>query len=120
MTAELQTKFWREASKDLGFVFTAPFTLPDQDETLAYLGLVSEFGSKLGTLIIFQEDIDLKKQQELCSVARAHGYGYSCIELDTKYNRSAMIDVLNDWGWCGSQNRLPVWYKESESEEDAG
>ena len=113
-----QTQVWREASQDLGFEFVAPFTLPDGDDTLTYLGLLPEFGSTLGTLVIFDEPVDLARQSRLCRVASTHGYGYSCIELDAKYDRAGMIEVLDDWGWCGASERTPSWYSGCSDDED--
>ena len=116
-TRDFQIALWREASQDLGFEFVAPFTLPDGDETLTYLGLVPGFGCTRGTLVIFGERADLERQDRLCRAAQAHGYGFSCIELDDEYDRAAMIEVLNDWGWFGVSERTPSWY--SGYQEDA-
>ena len=92
---DFQAALWLKASEELGFKFIAPFTLRDGNDTLTYLGLVPDFGG--GTLIIFQEPLaDLTIQEKLCKAARAHGYGFSCIELDKEYCREGIVEVLNE------------------------
>ena len=114
-----QTQVWREASQDLNFEFVAPFTLPDGDDTLTYIGLLPGFGCARGTLVIFDEPVDLTQQGRLWRAAQAHGYGFSCIELDDEYDRAAMIEVLNDWGWFGVSERTPSWYSGFQDDDDA-
>ncbi|MEO6183351.1 MAG: hypothetical protein ABIP71_09680 [Verrucomicrobiota bacterium] len=117
MTAkEFTIEVWREASQDLGFAFTAPFTLTDGNDTLDYMGLVASFGSDLGTLII--EGESSPERDRLMRVALECGYGYSCMSMSYQpYNREVTIDVLNDWSWCGSPEKVPFWYTQP-SEED--
>jgi hypothetical protein len=117
-TRDRQTQVWREASQDLGLEFIAPFTLPDGEDTLTYLGLLREFGGKRGTLIIFDELVDLENQSRLCGVAETHGYGFSCIELGSSYDRANMIELLKEWGWCGLPDRTPAWYRGCPEDDD--
>jgi len=42
---------WREASKDLGIRFTSPFPFERDGKTFEALGLVREFGRRIGTVI---------------------------------------------------------------------
>jgi hypothetical protein len=119
MTArEHTTQKWREASQDLGFDFLAPFTLPDGEDTLAYVGLVAEFGSTRGTLII--DDSEKESMSRLMRIASERGYGCSCMSMSYgAYDRKVFIELLNEWGWCGSPDRTPSWYTEwSEQNED--
>lgn len=100
------TAVWRQAAQDLGFEFIAPFTLPDGGQTLAYLGLVPQFGSPKGMLVIVGLHADRHTR-----IAQQHGYGYSCFpEHSEPYDREGFIDVLNDWGWSGSPDTAPSWY----------
>lgn len=100
------TAVWRQAAEDLGFEFIAPFTLPDGHETLTYLGLVPQFGSPKGMLVILGLHYDRHIR-----AAEQHGYGYSCFsEHSERYDRVSFIDVLNDWGWSGSPDAAPSWY----------
>ena len=100
------TAVWRQAALDLGFEFIAPFTLPDGERTLSYLGLVPQFGSPKGMLVIVGLDYD-----DHVRVAQQHGYGYSCFsEHSEPYDRESVIDVLNDWGWSGLPEKAPSWY----------
>lgn len=117
MTAkEFTIEVWREAARDLGFTFIAPFTLSDGDDELVNAGLVAEFGSERGTLII--EGENSPERDRLMRVALERGYGYSCLSMGYwPYNREGMIEVLNDWSWCGSSDKVPSWYTEPSSEE---
>jgi hypothetical protein len=82
--------------------------LRDGDDTLSYVGLVPNFGSKQGTAIITEEDLD--KQTRLCKVAAEQGYGYSCLETDSdEYDRDSLIDMLCEWEWVSSEP-APPWY----------
>ena len=70
-------------------------------------------------LIIFDVPVDLEMRGRLCRAAETHGYGFSCIELDSEYDRDEMIEVLQDWSWSGPPDRRPSWYLErSEDEND--
>ncbi|MEO6036370.1 MAG: hypothetical protein ABIQ35_14040 [Verrucomicrobiota bacterium] len=95
---------WREAARDLGFTFISPFTLPDGDDTLAYVGLVAEFGSHRGTLII--EDSSGNEQSRLMRIASDLGYGFSCMSMSHEpYDRDVKIELLNEWRWCGPHEK---------------
>ena len=114
---EFTIEVWREAARDLGFTFIAPFTLPDGDDTLAYVGLVAEFGSHRGTLIVEGGPSD--EQSRLLRVASDLGYGFSCMSMSyDPYDRDVTIEVLNDWSWCGPPDKVPIWYTEPSDEED--
>lgn len=113
---EFTIEVWREAARDLEISFTAPFTLRDGKDTLSYVGLVSEFGSDLGTLIIESENDP--ERDRLMRMALEHGYGYSCMSMSREpYDREVMIDVLNDWSWCGPADKAPAWYTEPSDED---
>ncbi len=100
------TAVWRQAAQDLGFEFIAPFTLSDGDRTLGYLGLVPQFGSPKGMVVIVGLHYD-----DHVRIAEQHGYGYSCLsESSEPYDRESFIDVLNDWGWSDSEGTAPSWY----------
>jgi hypothetical protein len=113
---EREAAAWREASRNLGIEFISPFSLNNGSETLSYVGLVPCFGSKRGTAVIIEED--LEKQSRLCHVAAAQGYGYSCFGPDgSDYDRDVFIEVLNDWEWVVPA-RPPAWYSGSPPEGD--
>ena len=102
------TAAWQQASRDLGFEFVAPFALSGGNRTLHYLGLVTQFGSPKGMLVIVG-----RYQDDHIRVAQQHGYGYSCFSEDSDpYEPQNFIDVLNDWGWSGSPESAPSWYTE--------
>ena len=107
MTArEHTTKVWQEAARELGFTFVPGFTLHDGTDTFTYLGLVEGFGSSRGMLVITEQDYDPHVR-----AAEKQGYGYSCMSEHTEpYDRQTFVEVLNDWGWTGSQEHQPPWY----------
>ena len=96
---------WREAASDLGFVFTAPFILRIGELSIACFGHVASFGSPGGVAVFTAYNPDH------CRVASEQGYAYSCIsESHEPYVRSSFVDMLNDWGWCSSEQQPPDWY----------
>jgi hypothetical protein len=100
------TSVWRQASHDLGFEFVAPFALPDGERTLHYLGLVPQFGTSKGMLVI----VGLRADDHM-RVAQQNGYGFSCFhEHFEPYERDSFIDILNDWGWSRPNAETPSWY----------
>jgi hypothetical protein len=113
---EREIAAWRAASRDLGIEFISPFQLKDDGEALSYIGLVPGFGSKKGTAIIFEND--LQKQNTLIRVAAAHGYGYSCLGPDgSDYDRDSFVEMLNEWEWVVDEP-APSWYFGPAAEAD--
>lgn len=96
-TREHTIKVRVEAARDLGFQFIPGFTLQDGADTLTYLGLVREYGSDRGMLVVTERDYERHVR-----LADKHGYGYSCMSEHLEpYDRDSFVDVLNDWGWTG-------------------
>jgi hypothetical protein len=98
---------WHQASRELGIEFVSPFFLESAEgRSFQYLGLLPQFGSPKGMLLL--EDVDWERTR----TAQVNGYGYSCLMLHSygKYDRDLFIDTLNDWGWSESQGPPPTWY----------
>jgi hypothetical protein len=98
---------WREAERDLGIRFTSPFILSTTDgERLEFLGLVHDFGRRLGMLISVIEE-------PACAVRVPTGddYGRSQLAADYgEYRRQLFIDTLDDWQFLGPDSERPAWY----------
>ncbi len=108
---------WREAAKDLGFEFIAPYQLMDGPQPLLYVGLVAGFGSDRGTLII--DDAEKDRLNKLMLAASDQGFGYSCMTMGfAPYDRDIMMEVLREWEWCGAAKHAPKWISDSRTNVD--
>ena len=99
---------WREAARDLGIRFTAPFTLTSAEgKQFDCLGLVHHFGRQGGTLISVIGEPSSKTPvpagEEYFRSQLAEGYG--------EYRRQSFIDTLDDWQFFGPESERPAWYK---------
>src|SRR6266550_3454606 len=86
---------WREAAADLGFQFTAPFVRrTSSSERLEALGLVHQFGRRVGTLISVAGEPSAEIEHP-CD----DDYTSSCLSRTgyTRYDRKDWIEMLNDW-----------------------
>ncbi|ELU4011398.1 hypothetical protein QPB16_004331 [Vibrio vulnificus] len=98
---------WLDASKDLGIEFISPFKFVGTDgKEHKVTGLLPQFGSPYGTLIVSRKDDD----ESVFEAEKLVGYYYSGLNPTyyDKYDRSRFIETLNDWGWV-SQNSKPDW-----------
>jgi hypothetical protein len=97
---------WREAAADLGFQFTSPYTATAKDgQKFEALGLVHEFGGRIGTLISAEPSADLYPD-----VGEGYGVSYLSCRGYARYDRESWIEMLDDWGFWGEPTRAPAWY----------
>jgi hypothetical protein len=97
---------WREAAAELGFQFTSPFLVTGLDgERFEALGLVHQFGGRIGMLISADPSADVYPKVEA-------GYGVSYLAATgyVEYNRALWIEMLGDWGFWGEPSASPTWY----------
>jgi hypothetical protein len=98
---------WKQAEVDLGIRFTTPFviTLSDGSQQ-AHLGLVHQFGRKLGALIsvLHEPSENIRHPDEENYYWSILGPGYAT------YDRQAFIDTLDDWQFFGPESERPKWY----------
>ncbi len=86
---------WRTAAEDLGIEVE-----PHGDDVV-----VRQFGSHLGMLCSVSNDWAAVK-----SDADQLGMGFSVLGPSyLSYDRALVIETLNDWGWCGTDDP-PRWY----------
>ena len=100
---------WTEASEGLGIKFIAPYRFTGTNgEIFEAAGLLPEFGSGKGVLII-----DQKTDDEAIAVAEQSGeYFMSALSprYYYNYNRELFIETLTEWGWIG-EGEAPKWLK---------
>jgi hypothetical protein len=97
---------WREAAAGLGFRFTSPYLATAQDgQQFEALGLVHEFGGRIGTLISAEPSADLYPD-----VGDRYGVSYLSYRGHARYERELWIELLNDWGFWGPPSHAPAWY----------
>jgi len=95
---------WRKAAADLGFQFTAPYIATSKTGAqFEALGLVHQFGGRIGTLISVAPEADVYP-------ATGEGYGVSYLGF-AKYKRADWIEILGDWGFWGEPSHAPDWYE---------
>jgi hypothetical protein len=98
---------WEEAAADLGVRFTTPFIIALSDgRRQEHLGLVHQFGRRIGTVISVLHEPSERTQHPgdddyFTSIL---GPGY------TRYERQEFIDTLNDWQFFGPDRERPEWY----------
>lgn len=99
---------WREAAADLDFRFTSPFVGTTSSGTcIEALGLIHQFGRRIGTLI----QVVGEPSAEV-DYAADDDYTCSCLgrKAYTRYDRTAWIEMLNDWQYFGPETERPSWY----------
>jgi hypothetical protein len=96
---------WKEAAADLGIRFTSPVVVASS-EGHEHLGLVHQFGGRVGTLIrVLQEPSEhapLPAGDDYYWSVLGPGYG--------RYERQSFIDTLDDWQFFGPAGERPDWY----------
>jgi hypothetical protein len=103
-----EVEFWKAVAEDLGIDIVAPFEVTFSDgNRLCVNAVVKDFGPPHGMLIAF----DYNALKPYVQRVIENGYGYSA-QLGNSaagYNRSAMIEILKDWGWSGAKDKRPSW-----------
>ncbi len=101
--------FWLRVADDLCLKIVAPYKAQFPDGScLEVSALVKNFGAPQGMLVDPDYDVLAPHTRRM----RECGYGYSAMlggPVD-QYDRESVIEVLNDWGWCGAQGKAPDWY----------
>jgi hypothetical protein len=102
--------FWRRVSADLQIEIISPFglVLPNGQE-LTVTALVRNFGQNSGMLVA--ESYEMIKAYQKDFVDLGYGYAVNIGGSPDEYNRSLMIEILQDWGWSGPRDQSPSWLK---------
>jgi hypothetical protein len=97
---------WREAARDLGVKFTTPFAETLHGEAIHGLGLVHQFGGRVGMIIS-----DLEQPGPWLPDRVKSDYSTSRLsDSYTRYDRKLFIATLNDWQFLGPDSQKPPWY----------
>ncbi|MEX1231537.1 MAG: hypothetical protein WEB58_14915 [Planctomycetaceae bacterium] len=96
---------WQWAAAELGIEITSPFVVGDEEFPVH----VPLFARPAGALPIWIGDQRARREAE------ATGYFISLLnpEVYCKHHRALFVETLVDWGWFGSPNDAPEWYKEA-------
>jgi hypothetical protein len=108
MQSSILIRAWQIAAQDLGIEIVIPFvlTLKNGEQVPADL-LIKDFGP-----ILVATDAAEETFRRLGDQLAAEGYGYSAFfGEELTYDREDFIEILNDWGWTGPEERRPAWSK---------
>ena len=97
---------WRDAAQDLGIQFTSPFVAELDGTRVELLGLVHQFGRRVGTVISVIDEPS-------ASVTFPADEDYYASQLSSRYaeyDRQYFIDTLDDWQFFGEDSERPSWY----------
>jgi hypothetical protein len=100
-------KAWEEAARDLGIAFIGPYKFSVNGDWYSVTGLLPDFGSEKGTLIMTRKDDD--EAIHMASAAEYYTSYLSPYSYD-RYDRDQFIETLTDWGWFG-KGKPPAWFK---------
>lgn len=99
-------QLWKRVADDLGIrVDLSPGIVLSDGTSLKVDALVTDFGARRGMLVVCDHDVI----KPFTRLAVADGYGYSSNLGGEPYDRTAMIEVLRDWGWTGPPELKPDW-----------
>lgn len=106
---------WKEAAKDLGIEFEAPFVVKDRRGCKHVCsGIIPNFGSKLGVLVISgKQDANPEEIWDAASSVDKYRLSAMSPHYET-YDRRLFIDALRNWGWYGAKGKRPKWYLNSQ------
>lgn len=98
---------WLKAASDLTIEIVAPFVLESRGQSFYFVAYVKDFGSKKGTLVTIADDEEVPEV-----VAEEQGYYWSALDPGSYsiYDREEFVEMLDDWGWFGADDRRPPWY----------
>jgi hypothetical protein len=97
---------WQDAARDLGIRFTSPFTAQHGGAAISCLGLVHQFGRRIGTIISVLDE----PSSETRYPADDDFFPSRLSDSYARYDRQFFIDTLNDWQFFGADAEKPVWY----------
>jgi hypothetical protein len=98
---------WKQAANILGVQFTSPFTISSPNGTRQeYLGLVHQFGRRIGTIIAVIGEPSDPPDPEITD-----DYFWSILgESYCEFDRQLFVDTLDDWKFFGPSHEQPQWY----------
>src|SRR5580765_3129511 len=106
---DIETKVvsaWQDAARDLGIRFTSPVTAQHDGASISCLGLVHQFGRRIGTIISVIDE----PSSETRYPANDDFLPSRLSDSYAHYDRQFFIDTLNDWQFFGADAEKPGWY----------
>jgi hypothetical protein len=100
--------FWKRVGEDLGIDVVTPFEVSFPDGSRVQVSaLVRDFGAARGMLV--DADYEILKPHTHKVIECGYGYSANLGHSPEQYDRSAFIEVLQDWGWSGAAHKKPDW-----------
>ena len=107
-------KAWQKAGRVLGVEFISPFRFKSSSgREFVCAGFLPHFGNPNGTVIFSRFDFKTDKEwDEADHTVDELGYYHSGLSpyYYEKYDRSHVMETLNDWGWFGPEDKVPKWF----------
>jgi hypothetical protein len=92
-----QSETWKSVAAELGIRIAAPFVYTSSAGKAEFAAMLPDFGGKSGIIA----DPDWDKIEPHKTSLKLDGYGLACVEISG--NTGALIEVLKDWTWTGTQ-----------------
>ena len=110
---EKASKTWLAGAKKLSIRVTAPFAISVASERIQCIAFVHDFGGPNGTLVGVMHPHTYETDSRLKEYAKRNGIFYSFVNPSgwTEYNEAAFKDALEDWGYYGSPDKCPAWFR---------
>ena len=103
-------KKWMLEAKKWGLEIEVPFVVEVESVKITVPVLLKEFGAVRGMLLVTNYGQVSDYANQLISL----GFGFSCLSEPKQdsppYDDEAMMEMLADWGWSGSESP-PSWYR---------
>lgn len=112
---ECASKSWREACNHLKVRVVAPYTLEVAEDSTTCLAFLPDFGGQNGMVIGAMDLPKLGTDAHLKKLAERKGFYFSFVNApafaDAPIDDKAFKDALEDWGYYGTKEKRPAWFK---------
>jgi hypothetical protein len=110
MESENAVSVWKQAAQELDIEIITPFTFQFENREHFCLAWLPHFFSPLLGVVVGTIE---PRQPGFIVDAELAGYKVSLINLSAYafFDRQLFIDTLADWGYFGSEDKKPGWYK---------
>jgi hypothetical protein len=104
MTDRDMIAVWVTAADDLGIQMDLPYYVGDEHFPVH----IPSFGRPAGTLPLWIGD----RRSRIRAEAAEHFISMLNPDVYSSYDRSKFIEMLVDWGWFGTPEEMPEWFKQ--------
>ena len=106
---------WRKACARLQVRVESPYTLVIGEELVSCLAFLPDFGGGNGIVVVAMDLPKIGPDEHLESILSKCKITYSFVNVSAFARADVSEDIfkraLEDWGYYGSQDNCPVWYK---------